>query len=209
MATVNKLPNISPASVSNDFSALMQIFESYLNLYVMTCIPVVVDKYEKGKVNVKPVLRKFNSTGDKIDITDDDIIYNIPLMKIKSNGWNLNFEAKKGDFGLLIASKYDITNYKKDHKEADIASRRMFSVSDGFYLPFDFDDKDGAGFVISKENTTVDIGKDTITIKGQTVNVEADTVNLGGEGKGVARIGDSVDLETGIIKTGSEKVKAG
>jgi hypothetical protein len=217
MKIENKLPNINLGAEDNIYSALMQIIETYLNLYITTCIPVIVDKYEKGFVDVKPVLKKTTVDGQPIKITDDDIIYNVPMMKLKSNGWKLNFIAKKGDYGLLIASKYDISNYKKEHKETELGSHRTFSLSDSFYLPLDWDGEENeSGFVISKGNTELTLGENDVTIKGTTVNVNADTaninsgsVNLGmGVGQGVARIGDEVDLQTGKIITGSAFVKA-
>lgn len=213
----NQIPTLNLGALDNEYSALMQILETYLSLYVMTCIPVIVDKYEKGFVNVKPVLQKGNSEGKAIPITDDDIIYNVPLMKIKPNGWQFNYIAKKGDYGLLIASKYDISKYKKEHKEVSIGSRRMFSLSDGFYLPLDWDNEENdVGLVLSKGNTNLTLKENEVSIKGTTVNVEATTaninaseVNLGsGVGLGVARIGDTVDLQTGKITTGSVSVKA-
>lgn len=216
MKMENKLPNINLGAEDNIYSALMQIFETYLGLYVMTCIPVTVNNYNDGFVDVKPVLKKTTVNGQTIDITDDDIIYNVPLMKIKANGWKLNFNAKKGDLGLLVASKYDISNFKKEHKEAIINSRRMFSLSDGFYLPLDWDTSNESGFVISKGNTELTLTENDVTVKGTTVNIQADianidavSVNLGtGIGAGVARIGDEVDLQTGKIITGSAFVKA-
>lgn len=216
MKMENKLPNINLGAEDNIYSALMQIFETYLGLYVMTCIPVTVNNYNDGFVDVKPVLKKTTVNGQTIDITDDDIIYNVPLMKIKANGWKLNFNAKKGDLGLLVASKYDISNFKKEHKEAIINSRRMFSLSDGFYLPLDWDTSNESGFVISKGNTELTLTENDVTVKGTTVNIQADianidavSVNLGtGVGAGVARIGDEVDLQTGKIITGSTFVKA-
>ena len=217
MKAENKVPNLNIGALDNDYSALMQIIETYLGLYVMTCEPVVVDKYEKGFVDVKPVLRRKTTEGKPIEITDDDMIYNVPMMKIKANGWELNCIAKKGDYGLLICSKFDISNYKKEHKEADVGSRRTFGLSDGFFLPFDWNTEENeSGFVISQGGTNLTLGKNEVTITGTTVNITATTaniqatsVNLGtGIGAGVARIGDEVDLETGLIKTGSLSVKA-
>lgn len=233
----NKLPNMNIGAMENDYSALMQIIETYLGLYVMTCIPVIVEKFEKGFVSLKPVLRRTNSTGDEIDITDNDIIYKAPMLKIKANGWRFEFNAKEGDFGLLICSKYDITKYKQDHKEAVVGSRRMFNIADGFYLPMDWSEEDEEGFVISKGNTELKLEEQKITIKADDVNIDcknakvdaesvkvnADSVDVdansvdvksidvslgSGIGLGVARIGDSVDLLTGKIITGSLVVKA-
>lgn len=213
----NSIPTLNLGALNNDFSAIMQILETYLGLYVTTCIPVIVEDYKNGKVDLKPVLIKKTIDGNEIKITDDDIIHNVPMMKIKANGWKLNFIAKKGDYGLLICSKFDITNYIDKHEPAPVGSNRTFSLSDGFYLPLDWDnEEDESGFVISKGNTELTLGENEVTIKGTTVNVNADianinsgSVNLGmGVGQGVARIGDEVDLQTGKIITGSAFVKA-
>lgn len=212
----NKIPNIRLSAKNNNFNSLMEVIENYLGLYVMTCQPVVVFSYDKGFVNVKPVLIRTNSTGDEIDITDNDIIYNVPIMKFSSNGWKINFNAKEGDLGLLISSKFDISNYKKNHEASVVGSRRMFSVSDGFYLPLDWNTENEEGLVISKGSTELTLNENSITISGDeininatTANIVADEINLGGDdGFGVARIGDEVDLDTGLIKTGSSKVKA-
>lgn len=213
----NKIPNLNMGALQNDYNAFMQIIETYLGLYVMTCLPVAVEKYENGFVSLKPVLRRTNSTGDEIDITDDDIIYNAPMLKIKANGWRFSFKAKAGDFGLLICSKYDITNYKKEHSESVVGSRRMFNVADGFYLPMDWEQEDEDGFVISKGNTELKLEEKKVTIIGDDVNInannaniEASSVNIGSvDLMGVARIGDQVDLNTGKIVSGSLTVKAG
>lgn len=212
----NKIPNLRISAKNDNFNVLLEVIENYLGLYVMTCEPVIVDSYENGFVSLKPVLIRTNSTGQEIEITDNDIIYNVPVMKFGSNGWKINFKAKKGDLGLLIASKYDISKYKKEHKSAVVGSRRMFSVSDGFYLPMDWNEEDQDGLVISDGKTSLTLKENSVTIDGETVNVSATTanikatsVNLGGEsGLGVARIGDTVNLETGIIETGSAIVKA-
>ena len=212
----NRIPNMGLGALDNDYSALLTIIQSFLSLYVMTCQPVKVVSSKDGFVNLQPVLRKTTTTGENIPITDNDIIYNVPLLKFSANGWKINFKAKAGDLGLLICSKYDISNYKKDHKESQVGSARVFSLSDGFYLPLDWNISDDEGFVISKDNTIltlmtsgVKIQGGTVDIEALTANVNASSVNLGGSGGlGVARIGDSVDLSTGKIITGSSIVKA-
>ena len=212
----NTIPNMGLGALDNDYSALLTIIQSFLSLYVMTCQPVKVVSSKDGFVNLQPVLRKTTTIGENIPITDNDIIYNVPLLKFSANGWKINFTAKAGDLGLLICSKYDISNYKKAHNESQVGSSRVFSLSDGFYLPLDWNVVDEEGFVISKDNTVLTLKTSGVKIQGGTVdiealtaNVNASSVNLGGSGGlGVARIGDTVDLSTGKIITGSSIVKA-
>lgn len=233
----NKIPNLNMGALENDFNALMQIIETYLGLYVMTCIPVIVESFDEGLVSLKPVLRRTTSTGDEISITDDDIVYKVPVLKIKANGWQFKFNAKKGDFGLMICSKYDITKYKEEHSESVVGSRRMFNIADGFYLPMDWEQEDEEGFIIKKGSTelkleekkiiikaddvnidcknakvdaeSVKVNADSVDVDANSVDVKSVDVNIGsGVGFGVARIGDEVDLSTGKIITGSLTVKA-
>lgn len=212
----NTIPNMGLGALDNDYSALLTIIQSFLSLYVMTCQPVKVVSCKEGFVNLQPVLTKTTTTGENIPITDNDIIYNVPLLKFSANGWKINFKANAGDLGLLICSKYDISNYKKSHNESQVGSARVFSLSDGFYLPLDWNVVDDEGFVISKDNTSLTLTTSGVKIQGGTVDIEALTanvnasnVNLGGSGgMGVARIGDSVDLSTGKIITGSSIVRA-
>lgn len=216
MVIKNKIPNLRISAKYDGFNSLMEVIENYLGLYVMTCQPVEVVSYENGFVSVKPVLIRTNSTGEQIEITDNNIIHNVPMMKLSANGWKMNFKAKEGDLGLLIASKFDISNYKKNHQSSVVGSRRMFSSSDSFYLPLDWNTENEEGFVLENGETSLTLTENSITIKGDEVNINAttanivaDEVNIGGDGGlGVARIGDEVDLDTGLIKTGSSKVKA-
>jgi hypothetical protein len=62
---------------------------------------------------------------------------------------------------------------------------------------------------INVEAPTVNVEGTNITVDGTNVNVKGTVVNLAEGLQGVARIGDSVNLETGLIITGSSKVLAG
>ena len=76
----------------------------------------------------------------------------------------------------------------------------------------------GDGLVISNQQTTITLLPASVDINTQTVNITADTANvtamavkLGGEGgKGVARIGDTVEVNPnthqGTITAGSAVV---
>lgn len=215
----NRIPSIGLGATNNDYNALLSIIRSFLGLYVMTCQPVQVVSSSNGFVNLKPVLTKTNTTGQTIPITDNDIIYNVPLLKFSANGWKINFKANVGDLGLLICSKYDISNYKKNHATSQVGSARVFSLSDGFYLPLDWNVVDDEGFVISKDNTSLTLTTSGVKIKGGTVDIEAMTanvnatnINLGGSGgKAVALDGDDVmsgGSVIGQVKASSITTKA-
>jgi len=62
---------------------------------------------------------------------------------------------------------------------------------------------------VSVDATNVEVKGTTIDVDGTNVNVKGTLINLGEGLQGVARIGDTVNLETGLIITGSAKVIAG
>lgn len=75
--------------------------------------------------------------------------------------------------------------------------------------------KEGEVALYDDLDNMVKLGRDELSITGVSkvhviapmALIEADTVQLGGEGgKKVARVGDQVDLSTGRILTGSDKV---
>lgn len=210
--------NMNLGSWQTGYNALIQLIESYIHKNICTAQPMQVESYSNGFVSLKPVLKLKTLSGDVLPINDDDILYNIPVVKLKANGWKVDFSCSKGDFGLLIANQYDISNYKANgsHDIKEVYSLRSYNYSDGFFLPLDFNTNNERGFVISKGNTSLQFTEDsatltasTVNISATTANIEADSVNLGGfGGEAVARIGDSVDLSTGKIVTGSLKVKA-
>lgn len=204
----SKTPNIDLGVTESDLSAFNFILKQYLKNNLYTCQPVIVEKVHDGKVDVKPLLIDTTITGEEIKITDDDIIYNVPFMKFKGKNFNLTLKANKDDKGLLIACMRDISKYKQTHKEAVVGSKRCYNASDGFFLPFDFEDEDGSSISFQNGDTGLTITEDTVTINCTTANINATTINLGGEGgQPVARVGDRVNSD-GEIVSGSSKVKA-
>lgn len=212
----NDFPDFNMGALQTDYNALLQIIGFYMNKYIYTCEPVQVVDYADGLVSVKPLIQNTTATNKPIPVEDGDTIYNIPVAKFKTNGWLMDFSCAKDDIGLLIACKRDISKYKETHTTAVKGSQRTFSYSDGFFLPLDFEKTNEGSLKISNENTILQLTKNSVNIqasevniKADTANIEADSVNLGGNsGQAVARVGDSVDLQTGKIISGSSVVKA-
>lgn len=204
----NKYPEIPLSATLDGYNSLQHIISAYSANNIDTVIPVVVTKVNKGFVNLKPLIALRTVTGETVKITDKNTFYNVPVMQMIGKNFNFSVEASEEDIGLLIACKYDLTKYKIDHKETETTNNKMFSFASGFYLPLDFAGE-VKGVNLSFKDTTLTIKEDSVNIKASKVNLEADSVNLGGSsGKGVARIGDTVDLETGLITGGSGKIFA-
>ena len=221
----NIMPNLS-LGVNSPYTADEQKFKYFTDAFVDTVTPVEVVAVNGALVDVKPLLQRVTINNEVIDITDADIINNVPVLKFYGNKCKLYFELSAGVKGLLLASKFDIRNYKKVHGECEVASARQFSFSSGFFLPVDFGNNDTTGFVIENGETYLQILPEEVNIKSTTINVDCTTanvnataVNLGGDGGAqVARLGDKVQVEVksgssagtwdGVITSGSMIVKA-
>ena len=208
----NNIPNIPQSSLSDEFSALQSILHNYMVQSLGTVLAVEVVAVKGAYVDVKSVTQRQTTSGETIE---NMIIYNIPVMSIVGADIEISLNVAVGNKGLLIANKWDISNYKRTHATSKIGSGRTFDYSDGFFLPLDFGNVFD-GINLKKGNTSLQIEENSVTITTETANItaaqvdiNAGTVNIGGDGgQGVARIGDSVDLSTGLITSGSTIVKA-
>lgn len=208
----NNTPNVQQNALNDEFSALQAILRSYLASNVGTVLAVEVVAVKGAYVDVKSVTQRQTTSGETIE---NMIIYNIPVMSIVGADIEISLNVAVGNKGLLIANKWDISNYKRTHTTAKIGSGRTFDYSDGFFLPLDFGNVFD-GINLKKGNTSLQITENSVNITTETANItatqvdiNASAVNIGGDGgQGVARIGDSVDLKTGLITTGSTVVKA-
>lgn len=200
----NNFPNMKPSDTQTEFGIFNFALQQYLGLNIGTVQPVEVVSVNNAYVNVKPLIQDIDTQGNAIEITDKDIIYDIPAVKFSAGACKIHYVPAVGDQGLLIACKMDISKFKKTKQRAPVGSYRKFNWADGFFLPLSFEAS--SGFIIKNQNSTIELKTSTINITGGTINLTGN-VNLGGSGGvGVARIGDSV--VNGKITTGSSTVKA-
>ncbi len=218
---MNNTPAYNPAELQTDTGVLQLFLRQYLNSVLGTVQPVEVAAVSEDNafVDVLPLIRQINTQNEEIPITADNMLYKIPVMKFEGNGCKITYKPVVGDIGLLIACKFDITNFKNTKTQSTVGSLRQFNWADGFFLPLSFNSA-GDGLVISNQETTITLLPESVTVNTQTVNITASTanvtagaVNLGGEGgQGVARIGDAVAVDPnthkGTITAGSQTVKS-
>lgn len=213
----NLYPNPNPSSLDDLFAGLNQIITQYLDNYVYTIIPCEVVELQTNNafVNVKPVLQHIDTVGNVLPITNDDIFYNIPMLTLFGNKCEISFLVEAGDKGLLLANKYDISNYKKERKASPIASPRKFSFSDAMFIPLDFQGKQDGVIVrntttqthwlpTSITDTTSD--KTVNASNSMTVNTKTDTTNATTSTTNATTItfnGDTITLNGGTVSLGA------
>lgn len=152
---------------SNLLSAFHTLLKNYFMDYVDTVQPVeVVGVNENGSVNVKPLLQNTTTSGQVLDITDEDIIYNIPVMMLTGNNCSILFDVAIGNKGLLLACQFDISNFKETGQASTKKTNRTYSFSDGFYLPLTLLNSVPEALTLTYGNNYISIKNDKISIKG-------------------------------------------
>lgn len=219
--------NAEACDFLDDYGSLTFIINSLINRVNTTEIVKVVsintdeNNVFDGTINVVPVVKRLTAEGEAIE---ESVIYGI-----KCFGWQFGENAIKSipavnDIGIMVVSKRDITSIESGR----VASNRQYCLADGIYIGglvgfnatpkrvITFDDN-GITIDTGDKDLTINTTKATVNATSQidvvapTVNIGDATsiVNLGGAGgKGVARIGDSIDVVNGVIVGGSAKIFA-
>ncbi|MCM1223660.1 MAG: hypothetical protein NC548_55345 [Lachnospiraceae bacterium] len=139
--------------------------------------PVVVVSVDGAFADVRPVLTRFDTRGQPLPITDDQIIHNVPICQPYGARGKLQFQTSPGDHGLLFACNWDASNYKASHTQSTVGSARQFNWSDGFFLPVDFQTiPDG---ILISDGASIAINPDGITATAPTFTINGDVVITG------------------------------
>ena len=199
----NNTPNVQQNALNDEFAALQAILRSYLASNVGTVLAVEVVAVKGAYVDVKSVTQRQTTSGETIE---NMVIYNIPVMSIVGADIEISLNVAVGNKGLLIANKWDISNYKRTHTTAKIGSGRTFDYSDGFFLPLDFGNvfngikiKRGDS-QLSITDTDIDIKAGSVTIDGNVVEVKG-YVNVETGKSGIFNVGTNVLTFTDGILT--------
>ena len=194
--------NLSPEAQTDDYNSIRYIIESVIDSEVKTIDLVrVTGINDDGTINVIPVVQTVSAGNEPIPVIN---INHIRYIRWQAGTNAIKMIPKVGDVGLFCICKKDISNAENGL----VGSFRQWNVQDGIYL--------GGIFNLNQQPTTyVEINGDinitgtNVNINAETANIKANAINLGdGATQGVARIGDSVDLSTGKIVSGSSVVKS-
>jgi len=174
---MSNIPNFDESRLQDPKSVFEKAVMNFLKTWLFTAIPVQVVAVNNNKVDLKPVLEQLDTSGKAIDITNDDIIANIPIMMLFGGQCQISFKPAINDFGLLIACKSDMTNFIANRSVSEVASNRLFSLSNGFYLPLDFQNVDDE-VLIKNSNSTITLTSTAINISNSTGEINIDSAGL-------------------------------
>lgn len=164
-------------------------------------------------IDMQPMVHQINGL-DQVE--PHGVIYGVPCFRLGRGNCAVIMDPKVGDIGLAIFASHDISTVKATGKVGPPGSRRRFDWADALYFGAFLSGTitryiqftDSAINVV--DPTAINVTAPTVTVNASTkAVVNSPEVDLGGTGgAAVARVGDTVNLSTGLITSGSSKVKA-
>lgn len=199
---------INPAAMSTPFGIFDLMLRQYFGSRLAVMQPVQVVSVSGTFANVRPVIARFDTNGQKINITDNDIIPNIPIVQPFSAKGTVRINVAAGDKGLLFAGNFDTSNYKQAHGDTTVGSARQFNWSDGFFMPVDFQALPD-GVLIQSGASEIQATDGEITVTTSKLKITADVEITGNvEITGDTTATGNVDM-TGALTVGETIVATG
>lgn len=204
---INQQPSQNPND-KNDLIGTLKLAFNKLMQQINVMLPASVTAVnDNGSVNVKPLITMLGTNAQQVERA---VIYDVPMLQLGAGGYVLRFTPQVGDIGWVKACDRDISNFLNTLKMARPKTLRKHNFSDAVFMPHPMSGVNAVegGAVLQSLDGRVSIALDgtEINIVANTVNVNAARVNLGEGGEAIARVGDSVLVNTstgeGTITTG-------
>lgn len=180
---------VNPAALTTPFGIFDLMLRQYFGSRLAVMQPVEIVSVNGAFANVRPVIARFDTNGQKINITDKDVIPNIPIVQPFAASGTVRIKVGPGDKGLLFAGNFDTSNYKKDHASTTVGSARQFNWSDGFFMPVDFQ--------ALPEGVLIQSGASEIKAKDGEVSITTSKLKI----KAAVEITGDVDITGGLTTT--------
>ena len=213
--------NYNPANLDTLTGTFAEVLKNF-SINLENCIPAIVKSYDRTKnvAVVKPAINMISTSGEIIERSEIEI----EVLSLCGGGVVLSFPLNEGDTGWIVSCDRDTTLFKQSMSLSIPNTYRRHKYAFGFFIPdkiknTNISSEDVDSFVIQTIDgqTKITVGSSGVKIKSSSnvdveavnVNITSTNVSLGGAGGSpVARVGDSVDLQTGKITSGSPIVKA-
>ena len=181
---------VNPAALTTPFGIFDLMLRQYFGSRLAVMQPVEIVSVNGAFANVRPVIARFDTNGQKINITDKDVIPNIPIVQPFAASGTVRIKVGPGDKGLLFAGNFDTSNYKKDHASTTVGSARQFNWSDGFFMPVDFQ--------ALPDGVLIQSGASEITVKDGEVSITTSKLKITAD----VEISGNVDITGNVDVTG-------
>lgn len=175
---MSNYPNFNPSSQDTSYGGFNQIIKTYLNQNLFTVDIVKIQAINQNKVDVLPVIQQQTTDGKLIEITNNDIIANVPVLMLQGGNCQISFNLSIGDYGFLICCKKDCSNFVNTLKNSLPNSFKEFNLNNGFFLPFQIVNVNSS-ILIKNTNSQIEITPTAININAASINIFGNT-NING-----------------------------
>ena len=159
---------------------------------IETCLPVKVLSVSGGGlapvgyVDVQPLVQQLTVAGQPVS---QGIITNLPYCRIQGGTNALIIDPEVGDIGLACFASRDVSGVKNAKQESPPASRRTYSLNDGFYIggflnktPVQYIQFDSSGIKVYSP-TKITLESPEVLIDSPVIKVTGNFVQTGTKGQ--------------------------
>jgi hypothetical protein len=209
----------SNATGSSRFNVMSFIARQIMSKMWTSTIVQVIAVYPSPSftVDIQPAVNQIDGSGAP---WPHSTIYGVPYLYFQGGTNAIEIDPAVGDLGIAFFASRDISSVKANKAISNPGSFGQFDPADAMYFGA-FPGLNGAptqtiavgagGITLTDQwANSVTMAEGVMTLKHTTqIVVQAPAVALGATGgPAVARVGDTVNLTTGVIQTGSAKVTA-
>lgn len=181
----NNNPSIDPAD-NGSLSGMMQfVFKKLMQGQVSNRLPASVIAYDRATNRAQVQILIMIKTTDGSLVSRQQVA-SVPVLILGGGGFIISAPLVTGDLGWLCACDRDISLFLQSYLESPPNTARMFSFSDGVFVPdkmtgYTIGGEDANNLVIQNLDGTVKIslGEDSITISAPTIELDGDLTASG------------------------------
>lgn len=139
----------------------LNVIRALIRAEVNTVILGEVVDTDGDKVSVQSLVIERDSTHPPV------IFHNVPVFMIGGTQFTLEYPLSKGDQGILLTSKLDISEYKQTRKRSKTTLNRVFDKNDNLFIPVYYNAKN-----LKKEEVRIKFHNNSINLTKGAVEVK-------------------------------------
>lgn len=177
---------------------------------VQTALPVKVVSVSGsgvgavGYVDVKPLVTQLTVASNPVP---QGILTNVPYCRIQGGANAFIVDPQVGDIGIAVFASRDISGVKNVRSESPPASRRRFSLSDGFYIGGVLNGTPSQYVYIKPQNEIVVHATAKVVIEAsQKIELNAPLIECHGNLTQTGNAGSTATFVGGITNVGGKLV---
>lgn len=201
------------SDLSSQSAQILAIIRNYINSNVFTSALVEVTAINQNKVDVAFINHFETKDGKKQEpIKVLDVLVGV----IGGSAWTVSYPVAVGDIGLLITSKFNLDEYKKEKKSSVTKIKKQYEVASSIYIPLSLaiqpEITEDLEIKSKDDNTTITITKDgniTINNKGNIDLTNDGNITIDNKGS-ISATGEEVTIKgNSNVKIDSSQIEIG